>query len=82
MADTSGADHFVALSECHFLNPEAVAEISGYYPNTARWWKSVQGVLRAWSGELPAKRKPPIAPTLIEYMDEAGVDGASACARG
>ncbi|MBX7159060.1 MAG: amidohydrolase family protein [Acidimicrobiia bacterium] len=74
MADTSGADHFVALSECHFLNPEAVAEISGYYPNTARWWKSVQGVLRAWSGELPAKRKPPIASTLIEYMDEAGVD--------
>lgn len=77
MADTDGSDHFVALSECHFLNPEAVAEISGYYPNTARWWKSVQGVLRAWSGiDMSVKRLPPIASTLIKYMDEAGVDVA------
>lgn len=68
---------FVALSECHFMNPEATAAISGYYPNTKRWWYSVQGVLRAWSGaELPSKRRPPIAETLIDYMDEAGVDVA------
>lgn len=77
MGDSAGGDHFVALSECHFLNPEAVAEISGYYPNTARWWKSVQGVLRAWSGiDMTQKRLPPIASTLIKYMDEAGVDVA------
>ena len=42
-------DHFVALSECHFLNPQTMAEI-GYYPNTSRWWASVNGVMRAWAG--------------------------------
>jgi predicted TIM-barrel fold metal-dependent hydrolase len=68
-------DHFVALSECHFLNMETMAELSNYYPNTKRWWYSVQGVLRAWSGVDPAvKRRPPIAETLIDYMDEAEVD--------
>lgn len=68
-------DHFVALSECHFMNPAAIAEISNYYPNTKRWWASVQGVLRAWSGiDLAEKRPPPIAETLIGYMDEAEVD--------
>jgi predicted TIM-barrel fold metal-dependent hydrolase len=68
-------DHFVALSECHFLNMDTMAELSNYYPNTKRWWYSVQGVLRAWSGVDPAvKRRPPIAETLIDYMDEAEVD--------
>ncbi len=68
---------FVALSECHFLNPATMAEISNYYPNTKRWWASVQGVLRAWSGiDLSEKRPAPIAQTLIGYMDEADVDVA------
>ena len=66
---------FVALSECHFLNPVAMAEIRGYYPNAKRWGTSVQGVLRAWSGaDLAERRPPPIAETLIGYMDEAEVD--------
>lgn len=68
-------DHFVALSECHFMNPATMAELANYYPNTKRWWYSVQGVLRAWSGVDPTvKRRPPIAETLIDYMDEAEVD--------
>lgn len=71
----TGQDHFVALSECHFMNPATMAEISNYYPNTKRWWYSVQGVLRAWSGvDLTQERPPPIASTLIDCMDEAGVD--------
>ncbi len=68
-------DDFVALSECHFMNPATMAELANYYPNMKRWWYSVQGVLRAWSGVDPAvKRRPPIAETLIDYMDEADVD--------
>ena len=68
---------FVALSECHFLNPATMAELANYYPATKRWWESVQGVLRAWSGvDLSEKRPPPIAETLIGYMDEADVDVA------
>ena len=43
------SDHFVALSECHFMNPVTMAEIT-YYPNCQRWWASVDGVMRAWSG--------------------------------
>jgi len=70
-------DHFVALSECHFLNPQTMAEI-GYYPNTSRWWASVNGVMRAWAGrDLTSEDSewpPPIASELIKYMDEAGVD--------
>jgi predicted TIM-barrel fold metal-dependent hydrolase len=70
-------DHFVALSECHFLNPQTMAEI-GYYPNTSRWWASVDGVMRAWAGRdltsEDASWPHPIASELIKYMDEAGVD--------
>jgi hypothetical protein len=67
-------DHFVALSECHFLNPATMGEIA-YYPNTSRWWASVDGVMRAWSGrDLTGEWPHPIAEELIKYMDEAGVD--------
>jgi hypothetical protein len=31
-------NHFVALSECHFMNPESMEEMS-YYPGYERWWK-------------------------------------------
>ncbi len=69
-------DHFVALSECHFMNPESMEEMS-YYPNFERWWRSVDGVMRAWAdraldggGDMPEPR----ASALIKYMDEAGVD--------
>ena len=31
-------DYFVALSECHFMNPATMAELSNYYPNTKRRW--------------------------------------------
>jgi len=70
-------DHFVALSECHFLNPQTMAEIR-YYRNTSRWWASVDGVMRAWAGRdltsEDASWPHPIASELIKYMDEAGVD--------
>jgi len=67
-------DHFVALSECHFMNPVTMAEIT-YYPNCQRWWGSVDGVMRAWSGrDLSGEWPHPIAEELIKYMDEAGVD--------
>ncbi len=67
-------DPFVALSECHFMNPVTMAEIA-YYPNTQRWWASVDGVMRAWSGrDLSGEWPHPIAEELIKYMDEAGVD--------
>ncbi|RMD86337.1 MAG: amidohydrolase [Candidatus Dadabacteria bacterium] len=69
-------DYFVALSECHLLNQQAVMEMA-YYPEFQRWWQSVDGVMRAWAGrslmtggEMPE----PNAATLIKYMDEAGVD--------
>ncbi len=69
-------DYFVALSECHFMNPESMEEMS-YYPNFERWWRSVDGVMRAWAdraldggGDMPEPR----ASALIKYMDEAGVD--------
>ena len=68
------SDHFVALSECHFMNPVTMAEIT-YYPNCQRWWASVDGVMRAWSGrDLSGEWPHPIAEELIKYMDEAGVD--------
>ena len=67
-------DHFVALSECHLMNPGTLSEI-GYYPNTHRWWASVDGVMRAWSGrDLSGEWPQPLASELIRYMDEAGVD--------
>jgi predicted TIM-barrel fold metal-dependent hydrolase len=54
-----------------------MAEI-GYYPNTSRWWASVDGVMRAWAGrDLTSEDSSwphPIASELIKYMDEAGVD--------
>ena len=70
----ASSDHFVALSECHFMNPGTLQEIA-YYPNTARWWASVDGVMRAWSGrDLTGEWPHPLAEELIKYMDEAGVD--------
>ena len=33
-------DFFVALTECHFMNPQTMSEID-YYPNVQRWWGSV-----------------------------------------
>jgi predicted TIM-barrel fold metal-dependent hydrolase len=68
------SNHFVALTECHFLNPATMAEIA-YYPNCQRWWGSVDGVMRAWSGrDLSGEWPHPIAEELIKHMDEAGVD--------
>ena len=68
----ASSDHFVCLSECHFMNPGTLAEIA-YYPNTQRWWDSVDGVMRAWSGrDLTGEWPHPIASELIKYMDEAG----------
>jgi predicted TIM-barrel fold metal-dependent hydrolase len=70
----ASSDHFVALSECHFMNPGTLQEIA-YYPNTERWWASVDGVMRAWSGrDLTGEWPHPLAEELIKYMDEAGVD--------
>jgi predicted TIM-barrel fold metal-dependent hydrolase len=51
-----------------------MAEIT-YYPNCQRWWGSVDGVMRAWSGrDLSGEWPHPIAEELIKYMDEAEVD--------
>jgi len=70
----SDPNHFVALSECHFMNPGTLAEVA-YYPGNQRWWDSVDGVMRAWSGrDLTGEWPHPIAEELIKYMDEAGVD--------
>jgi predicted TIM-barrel fold metal-dependent hydrolase len=56
------------------MNPVTMAEIT-YYPNCQRWWASVDGVMRAWSGrDLTGEWPHPIAEELIKYMDEAGVD--------
>ncbi len=69
-------DFFVALTECHFMNPQTMSEID-YYPNVQRWWGSVDGVMRAWSGrDLTGEWPHPIASELIKYMDEANVDVA------
>ncbi len=70
------SDYFIALTECHFMNPQTMSEIS-YYPGVSRWWGSVDGVLRAWSGrDLSGEWPHPIASELIKYMDQAGVDVA------
>jgi len=69
-------DYFVALSECHLMNEDTLAEIS-YFPDVQRWWGSVDGVLRAWAGRSLQDEWPrPRASELIKYMDEAGVDVA------
>jgi predicted TIM-barrel fold metal-dependent hydrolase len=71
MADSN---HFVALSECHFMNPGTLAEVA-YYPDNQRWWDSVDGVMRAWSGrDLTGEWPHPLASELIKYMDESGTD--------
>ena len=70
-------DHFVALSECHFMNPSSMEEMQ-YYPNFERWWQSIDGVMRAWGGARDlagGEAMPePRAHALIEHMDKAGVD--------
>ena len=70
-------DFFVALTECHFMNPQTMSEID-YYPDVQKWWASVDGVMRAWAGRdltSPDAEWPhPIAEELIKYMDAAGVD--------
>ncbi len=72
----SKKDFFVALTECHFMNPQTMSEID-YYPGVQRWWGSVDGVMRAWSGrDLTGEWPHPLASELIKYMDEAGVDVA------
>jgi predicted TIM-barrel fold metal-dependent hydrolase len=70
------ADHFVALSECHLMNQQSLAEMA-YYPGFQQWWQSVDGVVRAWAGhgmEGGAAAPPPRAVELIKWMDTAGVD--------
>ena len=70
----SNEDLFVALTECHFMNPQTMSEIA-YYPQMKRWSDSVDGVLRAWAGRDLASEWPhPLAAELIGYMDEARVD--------
>jgi predicted TIM-barrel fold metal-dependent hydrolase len=75
----STTDHFVALTECHFMNPQTMSEIA-YYPGVQRWWGSVDGVMRAWAGRdltsEDAEWPQPIASELIKHMDQAGVDVA------
>ena len=75
----STKDHFVALTECHFMNLQTMSEIA-YYPGVQRWWGSVDGVMRAWAGRdltsEDAEWPQPIASELIKHMDQAGVDVA------
>ena len=70
-------EYFVALSECHFMNPESMEEMS-YYPGYERWWKSIDGVMRAWGGERDLSggeaMHEPRAHAVIEWMDKAEVD--------
>ncbi len=69
-------DYFVALTECHFMNPQTMSEID-YYPGVQRWWGSVDGVMRAWSGrDLSGEWPEPTAAGLIPCLGEAGVDVA------
>ena len=76
MADKT-KDYFVALSECHFMNPESMHEMA-YYPGFERWWKSIDGVMRSWGGGRDlaggAAMPEPRAHDLIKYMDQFGVD--------
>jgi predicted TIM-barrel fold metal-dependent hydrolase len=69
-------DHFVALTECHLINEQTIAEIM-YYPGFMRWWESVDGVVGAWAGKklsAGAEMPHPRGSELIKYMDQAGVD--------
>jgi predicted TIM-barrel fold metal-dependent hydrolase len=69
-------DHFVALSECHFMNPQTLHEMA-YFPQVQRWWGSVDGVMRAWANRSltgEASWPEPLASELIKYMDQAKVD--------
>jgi predicted TIM-barrel fold metal-dependent hydrolase len=67
-------DLFVALTECHFMNPQTMSEID-YYPGVQRWWGSVDGVMRAWSGrDLQGEWPEPTANGLKPEMDRAAVD--------
>jgi hypothetical protein len=69
-------NHFVALSECHLMNDQSLAEMS-YYPAFQRWWESVDGVMRAWANrdlKGGADMPHPTAAELVKYMDIAGVD--------
>lgn len=67
-------DYFVALTECHFMNPQTMSEID-YYPQMQRFGKSVSGVLKAWAGRSLEDEWPsPTADALIGYMDESNVD--------
>jgi predicted TIM-barrel fold metal-dependent hydrolase len=73
-------DHFVALSECHLMNEQTMAEIS-YYPGFQRWWSSVDGVIGVWAGKSlagGADMPHPRASELVKWMDKAGVDVAFA----
>jgi predicted TIM-barrel fold metal-dependent hydrolase len=69
-------DPFVAMTECHFMNEQSMAEMS-YYPQFQRWWGSVDGIMRVWAGRSLAgggDMPHPHAHALIEWMDKAGVD--------
>jgi uncharacterized protein len=69
-------DPFVAMTECHFMNEQSMAEMS-YYPQFQRWWGSVDGIMRVWAGRSLAgggDMPHPRAHALIEWMDKAGVD--------
>jgi hypothetical protein len=69
-------DAFVAMTECHFMNEQSMAEMS-YYPQFQRWWGSVDGIMRVWAGRSLAgggDMPHPRAHALIEWMDKAGVD--------
>ena len=70
------SDFFVAMTECHFMNEQSLAEMS-YYPQFQRWWGSVDGIMRVWAGRSLAgggDMPHPRAHALIEWMDKAGVD--------
>ena len=68
-------DLFVALTECHFMNPQTMSEIA-YYPQMKRWSDSVDGVLRAWAGRDLASEWPhPLAEELIKYATRRGLVG-------
>jgi hypothetical protein len=74
------ADPFVALSECHLMNEQSLAEMA-YYPGFQRWWSSVDGVVGVWAGRRLAgggHMPPPRAAALVAWMDRAGVDVAFA----
>lgn len=77
----AGKDHFVALTECHLLGD--FSEIM-YFPDVKRWWESVEGVVRVWTGRSLREGGMPLprASELIKHMDEAGVDVAFALREG